>query len=82
MVASNKSKERRSGSLVTPIVYFSLESLIILLVVYIMTGGSIFTEHGFVMSIVGLAYPLYKLPRYYKRAQLSNSYNSLRRRFT
>ena len=81
MALHTKEGNRRTGSLMAPIKYFLLESTIVLLVVYMLTGGDIFSQHGLIMSILGLVYPLSKLPKFLKRAQLSNQYTALNRRY-
>ena len=82
MVVRNCTKERRSGSLRAPMKYFLLESVAILLVVYIMTGGDVISVHGLIMGAIGLAYPLSKLPKYMKRAETSNRYNTIGKRYS
>lgn len=63
-----KTLERRTCSKSAPFIYFALESMAILLVIYILTGGDIFSKYGLIMVFFGLFYPVLKLPIFVKRA--------------
>ena len=69
-----KTAERRSCSKTTPLLYFVLESLGVILFVYIITGGDIFSRLGLILSIGGLVYPVYKLPTFLKRVDQCRRY--------
>ena len=69
-----ESSERRNCSKTTPILYFVLESLGVILLVYIITGGDIFSRLGLILSIGGMVYPVYKLPTFLKRVDQCRHY--------
>ncbi len=75
-----KAEDRRTCSKVAPLLYFVLESSGILLVVYIVTGGDIFSRVGLILSIVGLVYPVYKLPTFLKRVDQCRHYLEMQKR--
>ena len=75
-----KAEDRRTCSKKGPLLYFVLESLGILLFVYIITGGDIFGRLGIILSIVGLVYPMYKLPTFLKRVDQCRHYLKMQQR--
>ena len=62
-----KAEDRRTCSKTPAFIYFVLESTGIILLVYIITGGDIFSRLGLILSVMGLVYPIYKLPVFLKR---------------
>ena len=60
-----------------PYTYFFLESVAILMLVYIITGGDMVSKLGLILSIVGLVYPAMKLPTFVKRVVTCRSYLAL-----
>ena len=77
-----KAEDRRTCSKTAPLLYFVLESLGILLFVYVITGGNIFGRLGIILSIVGLVYPIYKLPTFLKRVDQCKRYLKMQQRET
>ena len=75
-----KAEDRRTCSKTAPLLYFVLESLGILLFVYVITGGNIFGRLGIILSIVGLVYPIYKLPTFLKRVDQCKRYLKMQQR--
>ena len=75
-----KAEDRRTCSKTAPVLYFVLESLGILLLVYIVTGGDIFSRLGLILSIGGLVYPVYKLPTFLKRVDQCREYLKIKKR--
>ena len=75
-----KAEDRRTCSKTAPLIYFFLESSSILLVVYIITVGDIFSRLGLILSIIGLVYPIYKLPTFLKRVDQCKQYLKMQQR--
>jgi len=63
-----------------PYTYFFLESVAVLMLVYIITGGELLSKLGLILSIVGLVYPAMKLPTFVKRVLTCKNYLALNKK--
>ena len=75
-----KAEDRRTCSKTPAFVYFMLESLGMLLLVYIVTGGDILSRLGLILSVLGLVYPVYKLPVFLKRVDQCKHYLKMQKK--
>lgn len=76
--ASGES-EKRTCSKIAPFIYFALESMAILLVIYIVTGGDIVSKLGLILAIFGLLYPALKLPKFIRRVVQCRTYRAMQK---
>ena len=79
MRQQTKSADRRTCSLLSPIFYYTLEVSAVVLLAYIFSGADLFSKHGLVMFLIGVAYPTMKLPLFFKRAKQCNRYKNVNR---
>ncbi len=77
MKNKQKGREKRSCSLSAPFIYFFLESMLIVILVYMVTAGDIFSKFGLILTIMGLVYPALKLPTFIKRVVTCRNYAAL-----
>ena len=61
-------KENRRGcSFLRPVMHFLLETIAIVIIAYIASGGSISGNLGFIIIVVGVGYSILKLPAFLNR---------------
>ncbi len=81
-VMKQESNEKRGCSIYAPFTYFFLESVAILMVVYIITGGEMISRLGIILSFMGLLYPAIKLPTFVKRVVTCRNFRALNKERT
>jgi len=74
MYSKDKAKERRTCSKKGPFIHFFLESTAIVIFVYVVTLGDIFSRLGLILVVVGLVYPVAKLPVFIRRVAQCRRY--------
>ncbi len=67
---NNKVKKERRGCFYhRPIIHFILEIIIVVIVAYIASGGTISGNVGFITIVIGAGYSILKLPAFINRVK-------------
>lgn len=74
MNSKERAKERRTCSKTAPFIHFFLESTAIVIFIYVVTLGDIFSRLGLILVVVGLVYPVAKLPVFVRRVAQCRRY--------